>query len=105
MQNDFEIMDHEIQNDTNVCAAFRIRAEPMRFNKPRVRQISFKSAQNRIEALDMTYLQNQLIASSRVSQFRSMRSVVGDWLFHEHVFAIGEKRPRNVIMRIRGRSD
>src|SRR6266516_875970 len=43
MQNNFQIMDHQIENDTDVGTAFRVRPEPMRFDEPRMRQIFFKS--------------------------------------------------------------
>jgi hypothetical protein len=44
MQNDFQIVDHEIEDHTNVSAAFGVRRKPMRFNKTRMRQVLFECA-------------------------------------------------------------
>ena len=38
VQNNLEIVNHEIEHDADVRAAFRIRREPVRFDKARMRQ-------------------------------------------------------------------
>src|SRR5437588_8795425 len=57
MQNNFEVVDHQIENDANVGAAIWIRREPMRFDKARMGESCFERAQDQIEALDLANLQ------------------------------------------------
>ena len=44
MQNDFEIMDHKIENHTDIGAALRIRRKSMCFYETRVGQMFLERA-------------------------------------------------------------
>ena len=59
MQNNLEIMDHEIEHHPDVGAALRVRREPMRFDKTRMGEAFLQRAQDRIEPLDMADLQDE----------------------------------------------
>src|SRR6185437_10632571 len=41
-QNDFQNMDHQVKEDTDIGAAFGVRREPMRFNEPWMGQMRFE---------------------------------------------------------------
>ena len=77
--------------------------EPMGFDEPRMRQVFFKSAQDRVETFDVADLQDQAVARSQVSKFGGMHSVVGDRLLDEHMFAFCKQRARDCVVRIGGR--
>ena len=47
MQNDFQVVDHEIEHDTDVGAAIRKRRKPMRFDETRMGQTCLERAQAR----------------------------------------------------------
>ena len=71
MQNDFQVVDHEIEHDADVGAAIRERRKPMRFDETRMGQPCFERAQDRIETLDVTDLQNELALQRPVPPVRS----------------------------------
>src|SRR6478735_8835033 len=72
----------------------------MRFDEARMRQMFFKRAQNRVEALDVAHLQNETVKCRQFHNLGSMCSVVGDRFLDEHMFALGEESPRNVVVSI-----
>ena len=71
MQNDFQIVDHEIEHDADVGAAIWIRRKAMRFDEARMGQPRLERAQHRIEALDMTDLQDEIFAAPPIRPVRS----------------------------------
>jgi len=75
----------------------------MRFNEPWMRQIFFKRVQNRIETFHVANLQGQSVVSGQIRQFASMRGVVSNRLFDQHMFALRKKRTRNRVVGVRGR--
>src|SRR5260370_15965426 len=72
----------------------------MRFDEARMRQMLFERAQNRVEALDVAYLQDKTVKCSQFRKLGSMCSVVGDRFLDEHMFALGEQSARNVVVSI-----
>src|SRR5206468_4526746 len=59
VQNNFQIMDHQIEDDTDIGAALGVRRKPMRFNEPGMGQMRFECPQNRIEPFHVADLQNE----------------------------------------------
>ena len=53
MQNDFQVVDHEIEHDTDVGAAIWKRRKAMRFNEARMGEQCLERAQHGIEPLDV----------------------------------------------------
>src|SRR5215831_18360908 len=102
MQNNFEIMNHQIEHDSNIGAPFRVGGKPVRFDEAWVRQMFLERTQHRIEPFDMANLEDKATARSQFRQFGSMCSVVGDRLLDQHMFALGKESACNLIMSIRG---
>src|SRR5258705_1577528 len=75
----------------------------MRFDEARMRQMFFERAQNRVEALDVAHLQDETVKCSQFRKLGSMCSVVGDRFLDQHMFALGEESPCNVVVSIGGR--
>jgi hypothetical protein len=63
----------------------------------------FERAQNRVEALDVAHLQDETVKCSQFRKLGSMCSVVGDRFLDQHMFALGEESPCNVVVSIGGR--
>src|SRR5947209_9935433 len=74
----------------------------MRFDEPRMRQMFFKSAQDRVETFHVPHLQDQAVARGQIRQFGSMRGVVSNRLFNQHMFVLHKERPRNRVVRVGG---
>src|SRR5438552_5917229 len=56
MQNDLQIMNHQIEDDSDIGAAIRIGRESMCFDKSRMSEPLLECAQDRIETFHMTDL-------------------------------------------------
>ena len=83
MQNDFEVVNHKIENHADISAAIRVRRKPVRLDETRMHQVRFQCIQNRVEALDVAYLQNQVVLRRYSGELTRVRGVFGDWLFDE----------------------
>src|SRR5512132_2615563 len=75
----------------------------MRFDEARMRQMFFERAQNRVEALDVAHLQDEIVKCTQLRKLGSMCSVVGDWFLDEHMLAPGKESACNVVVSIGGR--
>ena len=105
MQNDFEIVNHQIEDDTDVGAAIWVRRETMRFDKTRMGQSRFERAQHRIESLDVADLKNQLIARGQFCQLGRVLRIFRDRLLNQQMFALLQKRKRDFVVRACRRRD
>ena len=59
MQNDFEIVNHEIEDDADIGAAIGKRREPMRLDETRMSESCLERAEHGIETLDVADLQDE----------------------------------------------
>ena len=75
----------------------------MRFDEPRMRQVFFKSVQDRVETFHVTNLQDHAVARSQVCEFGRVHGVVGDRLLDQHMFVLRKESARNCVVRIGGR--
>jgi len=105
MQNDFQVVNHQIEDDADVGAAVRIGREPVGLDESRIRQAFFQRAQDRIEALDVADLEDEATRRGQFRQLAGMRGVIRDRFFHEQMFAAREQLPRNFEMRAGRRGD
>src|SRR5215471_18613854 len=62
MENDLQIVNHQIEYDAYIRAALCIRREPVRFYKSRMGQMFFERAEHWIKTFDMTHLQYETAA-------------------------------------------
>ena len=86
MQNDFEIVDHQIEDDADVRAAVRIRRKPMGLDEARIGEPFFQRAQDRIETLDVADLQDT-VCRRATGLVQRLKGVRGHRLFHQKMFA------------------
>ena len=85
MQNNFEIVNHEVEHDPDVGAAIWERRKPMRFDEARMGQARFQRAEHRIETLDMPDLQNEMAPRRELSQLTRLGRVIRDWLLDQQM--------------------
>ena len=105
MQNNLEIVDHEIEDDADIGAAIRVRREPMGFDETRIGQAFFQRAQDGIETLHVPDLKDQAARGRQFRQLARVRGVVGDRFFHEQMLAVGQEFPADLEMSIRRRGN
>jgi hypothetical protein len=63
-------------------------------------QVCFERAQNRVEPFDVADLQNETTSRGQLYQVGSMRSVVGDRFFDQHMFAFRKKGARSRVVGV-----
>ena len=102
MEDDFNVMDHEIQNHSDIRAAIRIRREAGHFQEPGILQLGFKGVQNGVEALDMPDLQDASQPGGRLRQLAGVGGCVGDGFFNEQVLTLAKQIHAGRMMRHRG---
>ena len=98
-------MNHQIEHNPHIRAPGRVGRQPVRLDKPRFRRHSLQVFENGIESLDMSHLQNAVVLTCQIHQFRCLLRVVGHRLLHQHMFAIQEQRFGNPMMRHGGSHD
>ena len=101
VQNNFKIMDHQIEHDADIGTAVRIRGEPMRLDETRIRQTFFKGAENGIKTFHVTNLKDEPAFSRQLRQFASMRGVFRDWFLDQKMFAQSEQSAPNFAVSVR----
>src|SRR5438309_224565 len=105
MQNDFQIVNHQIENNTDLRAAIWIRREAMRFDKTRMTQALFQRAEDGIKAFDMANLQNQPFFRRKLCELARVGGIFGDRFFDEQMFAARKQITRDGKMRTSRGSD
>ena len=105
VQDDLDVVDHQVEHNADFDAAVRIRREPVRFDETRTRQSRFERAEHGIEPFDVADLQDE---SARVGEFGKSFCVsrrLGDRFFDKDVFAAFEKKFSHREMGRRRRGD
>src|SRR5712691_7433106 len=105
MQNDFQVVNHEIEHDTDVGAPIWKRREPMRLDKARMRQTRLERAQDGIEALDVPDLQNELSLRGKGRELARLQGVFGDRFLDQEMLSFLQERLRDCEMRAGRRGD
>jgi len=65
----------------------------------------FQERPGSVETFHVTHLQDQAIVRGQIGKFRSMRGIVSNGFFDQYMFAVREKRPCNLIVRVGRRGD
>ena len=99
MQNDLEVMDHEIKNDPDVEAALGKGRETMALDELRRVEPSLELAHDRIKSLDVTDLEDTTLFRGEGDHGFSIIDRVGDGFFHEDVFTGGKQHRRDFPVR------
>ena len=105
MQNDFQIVNHQIEHNPDLGAAIWIRREAMCFDETRMGQALFQRAEDGIKAFNMANLQNQPFFRRELCEFARVGGIFGDWFFDEQMFAAHKQITRDRKMRASGGSD
>jgi hypothetical protein len=105
MKNDLKIVNHQVEDDADICAAVRVRRQAVCFNEARVGQPFFQGAQHGIKPLNVPNLQNQLVDCGDLGEFAGLLGRFGNWLFHEKMFTGSEEAVSHLVMRVGGRGD
>ena len=105
MQNDFQIVNHEIEHDTNLLAAIRIWGKTMRFDETRMGQSLFQRVQNGIEPFHVADLQDEPLFSSHLCQVARVAGLFGDRFLDQQMFALRQQIARDRKMHARRSGD
>ena len=98
VQNDFYIMDHEVEDHANIRAAIRVGRKPSDLQKTRILQLRLQCMKNGIESLHMPDLEHASLPGGRLRQFAGVRGRVGDGFFNEQMLASCEKLHARGVM-------
>src|ERR1051326_1066782 len=82
------------------------RTTPMsvaRSDEARMREIFFKRTEDGIKTFHVTDLQDHAAARRQISEFGGVRSVVGDRLLDQHMFAFRKQSAPDGVVRVGGR--
>src|SRR5947208_17096274 len=60
MENDLEVVDHQIEYDADIRGAFRVRREPIRYYNSRMGQMFFERAWHWISMFVMAHLHDDI---------------------------------------------
>src|SRR5436190_10068148 len=105
MENDFQIVNHEIQYNADICAALRIWREAMRLTESWTCQTLFKRAEHRIKPFHVADLQNQSFLRSELHQLSRFGRFFRDRFFNQQVFSAREQLQPNLEVRPCWRGD
>src|ERR1051325_9034699 len=94
-------MNHEIEDDVDVEAALRKRAEAMDFDEPRIRDEWQRLRHGRVEPLRMSGREQRAAALRRVDEATGIGNAWRNRFFNQRGDAGAEKRQRHVQMRHR----
>ncbi len=105
MEDDLEIVNHEIEHDADIGAAIRIRGEAMRLDETRMREPFFERAQDGIEALDVADLEDEVTLGGQTRQRGGVVGVFRDRFLDQEMLPGFEQRAGHFEMAARGRGD
>ena len=81
VQDDLDVVDHQIENNTDIGASVRIRREASDFEKPWVIEFAFQRGEDWVETLDVSDLEHTRTACSKLGKRAGIGRRVGDRAF------------------------
>ncbi len=87
MEDDFDIMDHQVEDNADLGAAVWIRGEAMALDEARVMQTGFECGKNWVKPLDVADLEGESFGLRERNQCLGMFGGFGDRFFDEHMLA------------------
>ena len=91
VEDDFEVVDHEIEDDADVDGAVGEGGEPVGFDEDRAGETGFEETEDRVEAFDVADLEDEAAVASEVGEGLGLFGIIGDGFFDEDVFAEREE--------------
>ena len=98
VQDDFDVVDHQVQYDPDVGAAVRVWREAGNLEEARVFQLGFERVKDRVEAFDMADLEDAAFRGGELRELTRVGGRVGDRLFDEEVLALREEGFADLVM-------
>ena len=98
VQDDLDVVDHQIENNTDIGASVRIRREASDFEKPWVIEFAFQRGEDWVETLDVSDLEHTRTACSKLGKRAGIGRRVGDGLFHEKVLAAFQEKSADLVV-------
>jgi hypothetical protein len=95
---DVDVVNHEIEHDVHVGAPFFEGCESLTLDEARAGEFALRGDDHRIEAFEMTDLQDTFRTIGERDQFAGLLDGLGDRLLDKHARPRAENRrqPRNV---------
>jgi hypothetical protein len=91
VEDDLEVMDHEVQHHADICGAVGEGREAVCLDEARVGEAVFEFGQHGVEAFDMADLEDAACLMGELDQGEGVSELVCDGFFHEHVEACMEE--------------
>ena len=91
VEDDFDVVDHEIEHDADVDAAIGEGGEAVGFNEAGGIKALFELAEDGVESLDMADLEDGVVGLGEVDEELGLGVAFGDGFFDEDVAAFSEE--------------
>ncbi|MEY5027357.1 MAG: hypothetical protein RLZZ244_2885, partial [Verrucomicrobiota bacterium] len=105
VEDDFEVVDHEIQHDADFGAAIGVGGEAVAFDETGLMQAGFEGGENGVEAFDVPDLEGEVLRLGQGDECLRVGGAFGDGLFNEHVFPALEQARTDGVMEGGGGGD
>src|ERR1700738_2773702 len=105
MQNDFQVVDHQIEHGPDIGAAIWVGREAMGFDESRMSKARFERNQDRIESLGVANLQDHFVLGRKFRKFSCLLWIFRNWLFDKQMLSAPQKLARDLEMRLSGSGD
>ena len=91
VQDDLEVVDHDIEHDADIQAAAGIGREPRGLDEARMGEARLERGEHGIETLDVADLEDDAVFLREVAKFARLLRRFDEGFFHEHVLAVFEQ--------------
>ncbi len=91
VEDDFDVVDHEVEHDADVDAAIGEGGEAVGFDETRGVEALFELAEDGVEAFDVTDLEDGVVGLGEVDKELGFGVTLGDGFLDEDVAAFGEE--------------
>ena len=81
MEDDFEIVNHQIQHDTNLRATVGVGGKAVRFDESGPSKAGFERTEDRVKTFDVPYLKNKPAVVGKTGQSLGVGGVLRDRFF------------------------
>ena len=112
VQDHFEVVDHQVEHDADLGAAWvqafalrRIGREPVRLDEARRLLEAIKKAKHWIEAFDVADLQNQFFLVRQLDELLGLGGGRGDGFLHQQMQAVLEQQAGDLAVTVGGHDD
>ena len=98
MEDNFDVVDHQVEDDADIGAAVWVGRESSDLQEAGILELGFKRVEDRVETLDVADLQDATFGGSEGRHLTGMRRGVGDRLFDKQVLSAFEKERGELVV-------